>query len=229
MGEKEGMESIEQLSLILEGVGKIPESCVIVIQTALEEHTTSIVKSIYPDIHFHSTIRLLSVTSNDISKRNLRPSSQGVPSVTIIFNELGEFQPAPGTENMKGSTFASLAFQTPKYRQAFVNKIHEISSTNMLQSLVGVSTVTRSPTILSSSNNPEVPVPTTSRPTDDESDESPADNDLSAIIGDGMLEDADGPSTSKDDLPMSVMFIAVIIGLGLITGAVAVMVKRLGR
>merc|ERR1711907_719300 len=75
MGMKEGMESIEQLSLILEGVGKLPESCMIVIQTALEEHTTSIVKSIYPDIHFHSTIRLLSVTSNDISKRNLRPLS----------------------------------------------------------------------------------------------------------------------------------------------------------
>jgi len=232
--EKKEVESIEQLSLVLEGISNIPQSSVILVQTALEEHTTQIVNTIFPAIHFDSTVQLLSVTSNDISKRNLRPSSQGVPSVTIIYNELVEFVQVPGTENMKASTLASLAFLTHHDRQIFVDKFHEIiandGDNNTLQSLVGVSTVALPPTLSPTPSPSEAPVPTLA-PSGHIYESSK--NDVVSIVGDSMVEEVSVTSVSDStaEKPMSVVFISLIIccvaiGIGIIVGIMIIMLQK---
>ena len=233
-GKKIEVESIEQLSLVLDGVSEIPESSVTLIQTALEEHTTSVVKNIFPAIHFDSTILLLSATPNQENpKRNLRPGSQEVPSVTIIYNELVEFERVRGTENMKASTLASLAFQTRHDRQVFINKIHKMpfndGDNNILQSLVGVSTVVLPPTQSPSSSPSKAPVPTLAPVS--KIDEPSSKNDLLTIFGDGMAKEVSTPSALDDNVPTSTVPIVVIIcwvviGLGLLGGAVIIILKK---
>merc|ERR1711934_588834 len=226
------MESIEQLSLVLEGIREIPQSSVISVQTALEEHTTHIVKTIFPAIHFDSTVRLLSVTSNDGNseppgnrKRNLRPGNHEVPSVTIVYNELVEFVRVPGTENMEASTLASLAFLTPHDRQIFVDKFHEIlpndGDNTVLQSLVGVSTVALPPTQSPTPSPSKAPVLTLAP--SGHIHESSTENDLLSIFGDGMVEEVSASSVSGSNARkrMSAVFIALIIcwvaiGLGIV-------------
>jgi len=142
------------LTLVLEGVAELPESSWSSIQTALEEHTTFVVSSIFPALHFQSAIELVAVIPNEEAPevnrhkrgRNLRPAPN-TRSLTLVYNELTEFDQLPGTEDLDAGTLSALAFESSQSRKDFVDKIRrEFANDSILQNLVGVSTVALPPT-----------------------------------------------------------------------------------
>lgn len=141
-------EMVKELSLVLEGVTEIPKTSWPSFQIALEEHTESVVATAMPGMLFKSRIQVVSVRLNkripDHERRNLRPD---VPSATIIYNELVEFDPSYGEENLGATALAVLAFQDSNDRKSFVKSIHKQfdSVEPMLQSLTSVSTLTLPP------------------------------------------------------------------------------------
>lgn len=140
---------VKDLSLVLEGVTEVPKTSWPSLQIALTEHTEWVVATAMPGMLFKSRIQLVSVTSNEVrvpnhERRNLRPD---VTSVTIVYNEIVEFDPSYGEENLGATELAVLAFQDSNDREAFVNSIHmQFDGVEpMLESLTSVSTLTLPP------------------------------------------------------------------------------------
>ena len=225
--------SIEQLSLVLEGVSEIPESSIKSIEVALEEHTNSVVATILPALHFHSTIWVVSMTANDKASRNLRPEQgPSVHSVTIVYNELVEFELLNGTEDLKASTLASLGFQTPHDRVQFVNKIHNEFSNGdpILQSLVGVSMVALPPSPSPTASPTESPVPIIA-PSSISNDKKESGNDILTIFGEVNEEDPNITPAYGSVSYVSIILIIcwVAIGIGLLGGAAVLVLFALRR
>jgi hypothetical protein len=241
-------ESVEDLSIVLEGLsGEIPESTILSIQTVLEEHTNSVVAKIFPGIHFQGTVRVTSVTPNGAfpadyynRKRHLRleqqqqqqqqretQSQEDIPSVTVHYNGLVMFDRLNGTEGMNGNSLASLALETIRDRQDFVDKIHnELNDDPVLQSLVGVSTVSLPPTPSPSALPTTASIPTL--PTTTQREKS--DN----IFGDEMNEDPTTSTIAADNVSMSTVSTVVIacwsvIGLGLLVGSMFLIFKKMRK
>jgi hypothetical protein len=140
---------VQNLSLKLEGVSKkIPKRLWPSLQTALEEHTNSVVATALPELNFHSEIQLVSVILNEIepNRQRLVPGDE-VPSVTIVYDELVHYSHLPGVENLSAAELAGLAFEDPDDRQAFVANIQREfdKSKSGLSTLESVSTLGLSP------------------------------------------------------------------------------------
>jgi len=140
---------VQNLSLKLEGVSKkIPKRLWPSLQTALEEHTNSVVATALPELNFRSEIQLVSVKLNEIkpNRRRLVPGVE-VPSVTVVYDELVHYSHLPGVENLSAAELAGLAFENPDDRQAFVANIHREfdKSKSGLSTLESVSTLNLSP------------------------------------------------------------------------------------
>jgi len=122
-------ELVKNLSLVLEGVSEVPETSWLIIQDALEKHTTSVVTSAMPGLHFRSEVRLVSVKANEIvpihMRRDLKPENEGRPSVTIVYDELMQFDHLSGTESLEATTLAGLGFADFHSRENFVKNIHK--------------------------------------------------------------------------------------------------------
>jgi len=154
------MEMVQNVSLVLEGVGEeIPKAFWRSIQTALEEHTMAVVENKIPELRFRSEIQLASWTVNkptpNRQRRRLRPDE--LLSVTVVYDELVHFGHLP--EDLTIMDLVALPFQDSEGREAFVKKIHsELDSDThpWLRPLVSVS-----PLILSPMED-EVPVDATS-------------------------------------------------------------------
>jgi subtilisin-like proprotein convertase family protein len=189
------VELVEDLSLVLEGVSEIPETSWPSIQLALEQHTASVVATVMPALHFKAQIRLFSVTATEkapIRERRSLRLEKDTTSVTILYDELVQFDHLPGTEDLRAATLAGLAFKDSHDREAFVAKIHRDFDgvEPMLESLMNVSDLALPPTSPPVSMPTEATVPTLASDTDNNFEEiSGYENDNVIPTNDPISED----------------------------------------
>jgi len=214
--EAVSIELVANLSLELRGVTTIPQNLWLTIQSALQEHTTSVVSTILPALHFSSEIELMSVQENDGApnrkKRSLRPDNTDF-SVTLIYNELVQFKHIPGTEDLKAQRLAGLAFHAAQDREAFVELLHK--KFDVLESLVSVSELSQSPTSLPVEAPTEIPKPTE------------ASNNSNSKVLWTYGEDAEHAMSANDALsdrePRGAPIALIVIGVGLLCGTMFVL------
>jgi subtilisin-like proprotein convertase family protein len=217
------VELVENLSLVLEGVSEIPEASWLSIQLALEQHTTSVIATVMPALHFKTQIRLFSIAPTERpptrERRSLRPDRDAT-SVTIFYDEMVQFDHLPGTENLRAATLAGLPFKDSHHREAFVAKIHrDFDGVDpMLESLVRVSDLALPPTSPPVSMPTEAEVPTPASNKDNnfvgisgyESDNLVSVNDP---MNDPISEDEDEDDSSNNRNLTTIVSYAAVVGL----------------
>jgi len=224
-GEEEeqfvAIELVEDLSLVLEGVSEIPEASWSSIQLALEQHTTSVIATVMPALHFKTQIRLFSIAPTERpptrERWSLRPERDAT-SVIIFYDELVQFDHLPGTENLMAATLAGLPFKDSHDREAFVAKIHrDFDGVDpMLESLVRVSDLALPPTSPPVSMPMEAAVPTPASNTDNNvvgisGYENDNEVPIEIPINDPISEDEDASSNSRT--PTIIASYAAVVGL----------------
>ena len=163
LGEDEQMmdqylqvELVENLSLRLNGVGELKNDMRESIQMALEEHTRSVIAKLLPGLHFKNQIRIATVESNQEEggnglRRTLEPDDI-TPKITIVYDELVQFDHVIGTNDLNAAKLASLAFKSSDDRKAFVKLLKK--NFEGFESLESVSILQLPPT------DPPVEMPT---------------------------------------------------------------------
>jgi len=151
------VEPANNLEIEMTGVDEIPEVLWPHLQIAIQQHITSVVSRIMPTLHFLAEVRLVSVEADEQPEngkaRSLR-SDDTVQSVTILFDELVQYDNTSEMEGVNAQTLASLAFNDLEDREAFVTKIHkDIDELESLESVSGLS-VASTPTETTSDQDP---------------------------------------------------------------------------
>jgi len=149
------VELVENLSLRLNGVGELTNDMRESIQIALEEHTRSVIAKLLPGLHFKNQIRIATVESNQEGGNGLRRTLEPddiTPKITIVYDELVQFDHVTGTNDLNAAKLASLAFKSSDDRKAFVNLLKK--NFEGFESLESVSILQLPPT------DPPVEMPT---------------------------------------------------------------------